>query len=262
MRSPVEPVYDNEVEACLLRYFTYGSKETEKMLGRAIVYLPTIEHYLDLHGMPEQLKFVPMVESALVPYAVSTKGAAGLWQLVPATGSSLGLVIDESLDERKDPNRSTEAAVKYLKRLHQRFGSWEMALVAYNCGPSRLSRAIQRAGCADFTQVKPYLPKETQRYVARFLAASYLGNYFELHGLVPSFPDDQWQNSMSARVYGALSLSNISKITGLDLPTLRSLNPGFKKDNLPARSNGVFLVLPRSAWKPYLDSIHRQVLKP
>ena len=142
MHSPVTTGYDADVKAYLARYLTYGIRETEAILGRGLVYLPVIEHYLEMNGLPEQLKFLPIIESELVPQAVSTQGAAGLWQIVPQTARSLGLVVDNQLDERKDLNRSTEAAVKYLKRLRKRYGNWELALVAYNCGPGRLNRAI------------------------------------------------------------------------------------------------------------------------
>ncbi len=166
MRSPVSPVFDDDVEAYLRRYLTYGSKETEEMLGRAETIFPIVEHYLALHGLPEQLKYIPMVESSCVIYAVSTRGAAGLWQFIPSTATHFGLSINQYIDERMDPYKSTEAAVKYLKRLYDRFGSWELALAAYNCGPTRLSRTIQAFGSNDFWKIKEGLPKETQRYIA------------------------------------------------------------------------------------------------
>lgn len=254
MKSPVTPVYDADVEAYLLRYLTYGARETEAILGRAQVYLPVVEQYLVMNGMPSQLKYLPMVESELVPYAVSTRGAAGLWQFVAATGQELGLVINDHLDERKDPYKSTEAGVRYLKQLYQRFGSWNLALVAYNCGPSRLQRAIQEAGSQDYAKVKPFLPKESQRYLARYLAAAYTGSYGHLHWLSPALPDFHLMNSVAAKVYSKISLRQIAQLTGLDLATLRRLNPSFKKNLLPASIDGVFLVLPRESWKRYLNA--------
>jgi membrane-bound lytic murein transglycosylase D len=260
MRSPVSACYDADVRGYLGRYLTYGATDTEAILGRGMVYLPVIEHYLEMNGLPLQLKYLPMVESELLPYAESTKGAAGLWQLVPATARSLGLVVDGKLDERKDPNRATEAAVKYLKRLHKRYGSWELALVAYNCGPGRLNQAIQKAGCREYAQVKLHLPSETQNYVARFLAATYIGTYHLQHGLTPALPDLALFHAMAARVYGTISLKKISNVTGVSMATLRHLNPGYKADCLPARKAGTFLTLPKEAWRPYLDSM--RVLAP
>jgi membrane-bound lytic murein transglycosylase D len=263
LRSPVTTGYDADVRAYLHHYLSYGIHDTEAILGRGMVYLPVIEHYLDLNGLPAQLKYLPIVESELVPHAASAQGAVGLWQLVPETARSLGLVVDGKLDERRDPNRSTEAAVKYLKRLHKRYGNWNLALVAYNCGPGRLNRAIEKAGCSDYAQVKQHLPKETQTYLARYLAAAYISTYFHHHNLAPALPDQALFNAMAARVYGTISLQKIAKITGLSLPTLRHLNPGYLSDNLPARKGGIFLTLPKSAWEAYLDSFgQHKALRP
>lgn len=262
MCSPIATVFDDDVKAYLTRYLTFGIRETEAMLGRGMIYLPTIEHYLDMNGLPKQLKYLPMVESAMLPYAVSTRGAAGLWQFVPATGRALGLVVDGKLDERKDPNRSTEAAAIYLKCLYKRFGTWELALVAYNCGPGRLSQAIQQAGSRKYEKVKPFLPKETQLYLARYLAAAYLGSHFQYHDIAPALPDPELYNGMAARVYEPISLRKISEITGVDLPILRRLNPSYACDYLPAQQQGVFLTLPREVWVMYLDAARRPALRP
>lgn len=253
MRSPVSPVFDADVEAYLVRYLTYGSKDTEEMLGRAAAMYPVIEHYLEMHGLPEQLKYLPMIESSFVSHAVSTGGAAGLWQFTPNTARHFGLSIDQYIDERKDPYKSTEAAIKYLKRLFTRFGSWELALAAYNCGPTRLSRTITAYGSNDFWKIKEGLPKETQRYVARYLAACYIGTFYQLHGLTP-VADAMIYELMASRVYRPISLRQISEATGIDVAILKQMNPAFKKDHLPAKSSGIFLVLPRNAWNVYLDS--------
>ncbi len=262
MCSPVPAVFDDDVKAYLTRYLTYGIRETEEILGRGMVYMPILEHYLDRNGLPKQLKYLPMIESEMLPYAVSTQGAAGLWQIAPATGQSLGLIVDSKLDERKDPNRSSEAASKYLKRLHKRFGNWELALVAYNCGPARLNRAIHQAGSRDYALVKQYLPKETQLYLARYLAALYLATNFQHHGIAPALPDMLLYSALSARVYEAISIKKISEITGIAPSALRRLNPGYITDHLPAQPNGVFLTLPKEAWTVYLDAMHRPSLKP
>ncbi|MCU0345925.1 MAG: lytic transglycosylase domain-containing protein [Saprospiraceae bacterium] len=262
MRSPITTGYDADVRAYLNRYLSYGIRDTEGILGRAMVYLPVIEHYLEMNGLPTQLKYLPIVESALVPHTSSTQGAAGLWQLVPETARSLGLVVNSILDERKDPNRATEAAAKYLKRLHKKYGNWNLALVAYNCGPGRLNKAIEKAGCKNYDEIKHHLPKETQTYLARYLAAAYVATYFHHHDLAPALPDPTLLNAMAARVYGTISLQKISKITGLSLSTLRYLNPGYLADKLPAKLEGTFLTLPKSAWVPYLEALNRTALRP
>ena len=254
MSSPVRPVYDEDVAAYLRRYLTYGAADAEKMLGRSMLVFPIFEHYLEMHGLPEELKFLPMVESSLISYATSVSGAAGLWQFMPRTGRAYGLIIDNYLDERKDPYRSTEAAVKYLKKLYHRFGQWDLALAAYNCGPTRLSRIIEASGSSDFWKIKPMLPRETQRYVCRYLAACYLGTYYPLHGLSPVLPEEVFYDGMAARVYEPVSLTGIAKVTGVELAILRQLNPSFVQNYSPSRENGIFLVLPRNAWQDYLEA--------
>lgn len=254
MRSPIMPVFDSEVEAYLRQYLTYGTKETRELLGRAQTLFPIIEHYLAEHDLPEQLKFIPMIESSYVAYAVSTRGAAGLWQITPSTATHFGLTVNEYIDERKDPYKSTEAAVKYLKGLYKRFGTWELALVAYNYGPSRLSQTIKTLGSSDFGKIKAGLPKETQRYLARYLAACYTGTFYQLHGLSPDFPNMQTIDVMAARIYRPVSLFQVAEVTGLELSNIRQLNPAFKGNYLPANVKGTFLVLPRKSWNEFLQS--------
>ena len=254
MQCAVRPAYNTDVAAYLRSYLTYGYKDSERVLGRSKLFFPIFEHYLDLHDMPRELKYLPMVESSLVPYAVSYSGAAGLWQFVSGTGRHFGLIIDKYLDERKDPYKSTEAAVKYLKKLHKRFGSWELALAAYNCGPTRLSRIIRANGTKDFWELKPHLPRETQRYVSRYIAACYVAQYYQLHGLNPKAPAELAMQPMAAKVYSSVSLRGVAHATGVELNTLRKLNPSFKMDYTPARSSGIFLVLPKASWSDYLES--------
>ena len=254
MDCPVTTAYNDEVAAYLRRFLTYGIRDTERMLGEGKILFPIFEHYLEMYGMPKQLKYLPMIESSMVPYAVSYAGAAGLWQFMPATGEYMGLIIDKYLDERKDPYKSTEAAIKYLKKLHKRFGCWELALAAYNCGPGRLNRTIRAYGSKDYWEIKDGLPKETQKYISRYIAACYTGTFHNLHGIFPKTPEAFHLQPMAARIYSSVSLNTISSATGVDMNTLRQLNPAFNKDYTPARSNGIFLVLPKDAWYDYLDA--------
>ncbi len=254
MDCSVKAEFNQDVAAYLRRFLTYGYQDTERMLGEGKIYFPIFEHYLELHGMPKSLKYLPMVESSMVPYAVSYAGAAGLWQFMPSTGRYLGLTIDKYMDERKDPYKSTEAAIKYLKKLYKRFGTWELALAAYNCGPTRLSRTIREYQNDDYWTIKEALPKETQRYISRYIAACYTGTFHTLHGIFPSTSELFHLEPMAARLYTSISLPSVSAVTGVELSTLRKLNPSFKMDYMPARANGVFFVLPRSAWYDYLDA--------
>jgi membrane-bound lytic murein transglycosylase D len=262
MQCVLPPVLTDEVQARLYRFLGNERGEVAAMLGRAGCYLPTVEHYLSQFGLPESLKYLPMAESMLLPNTVSEKGAAGLWQLVPGTAGSLGLVISDRLDERFDPARSSEAAAKYLRQLHDRYCSWELALAAYNCGPKRLNSAIAHAGSNSFERVKPFLPLETQRYLARYVAVAYVGQFAELHGIVPALPDALCLGAVSAKVYAPVSLKGIANATGLDLGLLRQLNPSMLRDELPAVPNGVFLALPLHAWEPYLRSMQAPEPRP
>ncbi len=254
MDCPVTPVFDNEVSAYLRSFLTYGYRDTERMLGEGKIYFPIFEHYLEMHGLPKQLKYLPMIESSMKPYAVSYAGAAGLWQFMPSTGTYLGLIVDKYLDERKDPYRSTEAAVRYLKKLHNRFDSWELALAAYNCGPGRLNRTIRAYGSRDYWKIKKGLPRETQKYVSRYIAACYAGTFHRLHGISPKASETFQLQPMAARIYSSISLSSVASMTGLDLSIIKKLNPAFKADYSPKRENGVYLVLPRESWYDYLDA--------
>ena len=254
MDCPVKAQYNSDVAAYLRRFLTYGYKDTERMLGAGKIYFPVFEHYLEMHGMPKQLKYLPMIESSMIPYAVSYAGAAGLWQFMPATGRDMGLSIDKYFDERKDPYKSTEAAIKYLKKLYKRFGTWELALAAYNCGPGRLNRTIRAYGSKDYWKIKKGLPRETQKYVNRYVAACYTGTYHTLHEIHATTPELLNLQPMAARIYSAVSLKNIASVTGVELTILRKMNPAIKMDYVPARSKGIFLVLPKNSWYDYLDS--------
>lgn len=257
MGSPVSPVYDKDVEAYLRSYLTYGAKDTEKMLGRAAQVFPVFERYLTAYELPLQLKFLPIVESSLVTESVSTRGAAGLWQFMPATARHLNLVVDQHIDERKDLYKATDAAARYLQKLFKRFGNWDLVLAAYNCGPTRVQQAINQTGSKNFEKIKNLLPLQTQRYLARFLAASYVATYFETHGLAPLLADGPYFDLMTLRIYENISIKQVAKITGLDAAYLRKLNPAYKRDFLPANKNGTFMTMPKASWYVYLEAVYK-----
>jgi membrane-bound lytic murein transglycosylase D len=262
MDCPVDVKYNEDITHYLKRYLTYGIADTEKMLGNGILYFPIFEHYLEMHDLPEQLKFLPMVESSMKPYASSYAGAAGLWQFMPSTGKHMGLIVDQYIDERKDPYKSSEAAVKYLKKLYKKFGTWELALAAYNCGPSRLNKVIKAYGSKDFWTIKKGLPVQTQRYISKFVAACYIGTFHRFHGISPRIPNVHCLQPMAGRVYSPISLRGISATAGVGLDTLRELNPSCKLNYSPARARGVFLVLPREAWNGYLEAESNTAAQP
>lgn len=238
------PASDAHLQRKLKDYLGGGSHSTERMLGRANQYFPVFEFYLAKHNMPESLKYLAVAESMLVPGAVSSARAAGLWQLMPATAREMGLRVDGTVDERLDMYRSTEAAVLMLKDLHQQFGDWHLALAAYNCGPGRVRRAIRAAGGHTFyPKVKRFLPQESQQYVAAYVAAAYTVNYYGDYGLTPA--DYLLEDSVaSISVYRYLSLSRLAKAAGIPVRQVRKMNPSYVRGFVPSNREGYRLRVP------------------
>lgn len=232
------------VQAYIRRYFVEGYRDAEDLLGLTTVYFPIFEHYLRLYNLPDELKYLPLIESTLRPRVTSPAGAAGLWQFVPSTARHYGLIINGSVDERLDPHKATEAAVRMLAALYQQFGDWGLVLAAYNCGPGRVQQAMRNARCEDFWDVQPYLPRESQRYVPGFIAAAYLVNYYNLHGLAPDYPDYDLQDTRTFRVFDRMNLSQVAGQLGVDYRTLYQLNPSFLQGVVPASRDGHFVTVP------------------
>ena len=224
----------------IAEYTGPGGPGTERMLGRANLYFPVFEYYLERHCMPGSLKYLAVAESMLVPGAVSSARAAGLWQLMPATARGMGLRVDAVVDERLDLHRSTEAAVLLLKKLHEEFADWHLVLAAYNAGSARVRRAVRQAGTDRYEQVKPYLPGETQRYVAAYLAAAYAVNYYDDHGLTPR----ELPGIGSVRIHERVSLATIARECDIRPATLRRINPAFVQAYIPASKQGFYLRVP------------------
>lgn len=248
-----EPKYTNEVESYLRAYLTYGIRDTEYLLGRAVMYFPIFEHYIQLYDLPDGLKYLPLIESRLRPVATSTVGAAGLWQFMSPTARSKGLRIDGYVDERRDPYKSTQAALKYLSELYDRFGKWELALAAYNCGSGRVRKAIRYAGSDDFWKILRYLPRETRNYVPRFIAATYVANYYHMHNLRLRYPDFEMQWTRTTKVYDYMTFRQISTATGTNLSILYKLNPSYRKGIIPTSQTGNYLILPEPSMSWFKD---------
>ena len=178
--------YNNIVRDCIDLYAERKRNLVRYMLGMADFYFPIIEQVLDEHGLPIELKYLAVVESALNPVALSRVGACGLWQFMLPTGKSYGLEINSLVDERRDPLKATEAACKYFKDMYAIYGDWNLVLASYNCGPGNVNKAIRRSGGkTDFWDIFPYLPKETRSYVPLFIAANYVMNYYCEHNICP-----------------------------------------------------------------------------
>lgn len=234
---------------------TYVQSKTEKtrvMLGKRLTYFPLFEEKLKEHGLPADLKYLAVVESALNATAVSRVGATGLWQFMPYTGKDYDLLQNSAVDERSDAVKSTEAAVLYLKHLYKQYNDWALALAAYNSGPGRVNAAIKRAHSRDFWKIQPFLPKETQNYVPAFIAATYICTYFPLHNISMVEPDPDEQLTTYIRVHEAISFQDIADATGLDYGMIRTLNAGFKRNYVPQSEKGHYVLLPQRVMPAFL----------
>ncbi|WP_373552127.1 transglycosylase SLT domain-containing protein [Haliscomenobacter sp.] len=240
----VKPRYDPVVMSYLRTYLVKGREGTEQMLGRRFIYFPLFEDVLFQNDLPEELKALSIVESALHNRAISRVGAMGLWQFMPPTGRSLGLQVDANIDERRDTRRSTEAAAVYLKKLYKEFSDWELAIAAYNSGSGRVIRALKRGRGTNYWAIRGDLPKETANYVPAFIAASYLLEHFDKHGLTPKFPAEELLLTTSILVHQDLSFEQVAKLTGVSIETIDFLNPAFNRKSIPASARGYYLTMP------------------
>jgi len=258
MSSAVAPPrFTPAVKSYINTYTVKKRKHTEAMLGRISIYFPMFEKYLLESNLPVDLKYLSIVESALNPKAVSRSGAVGLWQFMPPTGKEQGLKINSTVDERKDPHKSTLAAARYLKKQYKRYQNWELALAAYNGGPGRVNRAIKRGRSKNFWRIKRYLPKETQNYVPAFIAATYVVNYYPEHNLVPVYPEIDLQLTELLKIYKKISFYEIEKMTGVPMHLIEHLNPSYKKKYIPASRKGSNLVLPQQYMGNLLSHLGR-----
>ena len=240
---------------------TYVQLKTEKartMLGKRLTYFPLFKQKLKEYGLPTDLKYLSVVESALNPKAVSRVGATGLWQFMPSTGAQYGLRTSSVTEDRSDPVKSTDAAARHLRDLYTLYNDWALALAAYNSGQGRVNAAIKRAHSRDFWAIQRYLPQETRNYVPAFIAATYICNYYTSHGLIPHEPDFDEQLTNYIKVYEGMSFRDIADATGIDYQVVKTLNPGFRRDYVPPTTTGHYVILPERvmpAFVRYLNSL-------
>ena len=252
--------YNNVVRGYITGYLFRNRRSAELITGRSLLYLPIIEPYLEAEGLPEKLKYLPVVESALRPDAISPVGACGLWQFMPGTASDHGLRMDDYVDERLDPHKSTQAALGYLKREYRKYGSWQLALAAYNGGSGRVARAVKRGRSKNFWRIRRYLPRETRNYVPAYIAATYLMEYYEDHDIEPDYPELELHITESIQVYDAISFYRIAQLTGLRIEMIEKLNPAYKRDLIPADERGHYLILPKRVMPAVEDYLEAQRL--
>ncbi len=244
LSSQIELKYTDEIHTIIQTLVQKQRIGAELILARGQIYFPLYENQFANEGLPEELKYLSVVESGLRPEAVSRAGAVGLWQFMPATARLYGLSISASVDERRDPIRSTEAASAYLRDLYKEFGDWTLAMAAYNCGPGAVKRAMRNSTESDFWKIRGFLPRETRRYIPKYIAFSYLMNYYMLHDLSP-MTDGGIENKLAtARIFDHITFNQIASYTGLTMEEVSALNPAYLKGFIPKRSQGYNLTLP------------------
>jgi len=254
MSSSIDLRYTSEVKKKIKQYTISQRSASEVLLGRISIYFPLIEAKLRERGMPDDLKYLAVIESGLIPHAKSGVGAAGLWQFMKPTARMYGMKINRTIDERRDPEISTEAALDYLQYLFDKYGDWALAMGAYNCGPGNMNKAIRKANSKDFYKVSKYLPRETRGYVPKFIAMSYLMNYYYSHDLTPNMPDQSILNTSTSRVISKIKFKDLSRKYHLDLETIQLLNPTYIRDYIPLGSDHK-LTLPSEKMADFLSGI-------
>ena len=237
MKSVVPLKPTGSVQRIIHRYLYENRSHTEEMIGRAYLYFPIFEKLLLENDAPEELKYLAVIESALRPTATSRVGARGLWQFMPATGREYGLRIDDIIDERLDPEKSTLAAIEYLKRGNKRFKSWTLSLAAYNSGGGRVNRAVKRSHSKNFWKLKRFLPKETRSYVPAFIAASYVLNHYQEYGLSPVFPQRDLYLKTKIQIEESFTFEKLAAVIGVEESILYTLNPSYIQGIVPSNSS-------------------------
>ena len=253
----LKPKFTKEVEAYIRGYTIRNRPAAERVLGRQVLYFPVFEKKLREQNLPESLKYLAVVESALVPDIVSRAKAVGLWQFMDDTGKEYGLKINRYIDERCDVIKSTDAALRYLTFLHSKYNDWALAMAAYNSGAGRVSRAIKRARSKNFWRIKRYLPRETRNYIPAFIAASYMLRNYEYHELIPQYPDLDLQITETIPIYDSFTFHQIAQLTGIPLNIIERLNPAYRKGFIPSNGKGNYLTLPQRvmpALKDFLEA--------
>lgn len=237
IRKDVDLSYNGYVQKYIDTYIN-RKEHIGKMLGLSHYYFPIIEKALKEIGLPDELKYITVIESSLNPNAVSRSGAVGPWQFMYTTAKGYGLTMDTYTDERKDPQKASLAAAHYLQDAYKSIGDWLLAIAAYNCGTGAVTRAIAKSGgVADFWKVRPFLPVQTQNYVPAFIATVYAMNYHKIHEIVVK-PAGFNTLTDIIPVNRRISISSIAKAAELDINELLILNPSYKKQII----NGTNLV--------------------
>ncbi len=250
----IEMPYNEVVRKFIDLYCTKLRSSVSYMLGANNFYVPIFEEALESYQLPLELKYLPVVESALNPDATSKAGAAGLWQFMISTGKVYGLDVNSLIDERRDPVKSSYAAAHYLQDLYRIFGDWTLVIAAYNCGPANVNKAIRRAGGSrDYWQIYPYLPQETQGYVPAFIAANYVMNYYCEHNICPmtaTLPPSTDTIIVNRDVH----FEQIVAMCNVKTDEVKALNPQYRTGLIPGAKGNCILRLPTHGITAFIEA--------
>ncbi len=250
----IELPYNSIVQTYIDFYMVRRRDQVKRLLGLSKYYFPIFEQALEEQNMPLELKYLPVIESALNANAFSKAGASGLWQFMIGTGKVYGLNVNNLIDERRDPIKSTQAGVKYLKDLYNIYNDWHLAIAAYNCGPGNVNKAIRRAGGKkDYWEIYYFLPKETRGYVPAFIAANYVMNYYELHNLCPVEIADMSVITDTIMVKERIHLQQIASVLNIPIEELRYMNPQYRRDIIPGNICEYALCLPQNQTSSFIE---------
>ena len=253
MNSFIKLPYNETVKNYMVLYSEKMPTRMSQILGLSQYYMPIFEEAFRKYGLPLELKYMAIIESALNPVAVSRVGATGMWQFMHSTARNYGLRIDSYIDDRMDPVASVDAAARYLRDAYRIFGDWSLAISSYNCGSGNVNKAIKRAGRRDFWSIYPYLPRETRGYVPAMVGAMYAVNYAKEYGLEPA-PVQMPAHVDTFMVNKNLHFRQVSEVIGIPIDDLRDLNPQYYKDIVPGAQGDQVLRLPFNYSNAFLDS--------
>ena len=252
MNSFIQLPYNETVKNYMVLYAEKMPTKMSQMLGLAQYYMPIFEEAFRKYGLPLELKYMAIIESALNPVAVSRVGATGMWQFMYSTARNYGLQIDSYIDERMDPVASADAAARYLRDAYRIFGDWSLAISSYNCGSGNVNKAIKRAGRRDFWSIYQFLPRETRGYVPAMVGAMYAVNYAKEYGLEPA-PVQIPAHVDTFMVNKNVHFRQISEVLGIPVDDLRDLNPQYYKDIVPGAQGNQVLRLPFNYSNAFLE---------
>ena len=254
MNSYITLPYNETVRNYIILYSEKMPTGMGHMLGLARHYFPIFEETLNKYDMPEELKYMAVIESALNPIAVSRANAKGMWQFMYSTAKNYGLKINSYVDERLDPVKAADAAARYLRDAYRIFGDWNLAISAYNCGAGNVNKAIRRAGGnKDFWTIYEYLPRETRGYVPAFVGAMYAFTYYKEHGIVPEQIDIPAHLDTFA-IKRNLHFGQVHGVIDVPVELLKELNPQYMHDIVPGNEGVSFLTLPSQYTSAFIDN--------